>query len=117
MALKNQTPNPFHAVFDAMSEDEKAEHLSGHLALVEAHIDHFEKRFNTRVQHEAESTWSDVTIHWARIGCYHARFGIDRRHTVKAQMDHLDHYLIKLLDQYELLQFGYPQSITDAEKS
>lgn len=110
------TQNPFHAVFAAMTEDEKAEHLAEHPAFFEAYTDAFAKRAGVPVQITIENTWSGITVYRARIGCFSNRFGIDRRHTFKAQMDHGAYYLGTLQAEYEIHKIINLHGVTDARK-
>ncbi len=120
---RTRTPNPLHAVYDAMPEDEKIYHIRRHPALAEFCVELFEKRTGYRVQLIAEGAWEESLRYTARIHCIKYGFAVDRALTVRDQMAQMEQSLNALQMAYEhwelkreLAQIIELHGVTDARK-
>lgn len=120
---RTRTPNPRHAVYDAMPEDEKIYHIRQHPALAESCVELFEKRTGYRVQLIPEGAWEESLRYTARIRCIKYGFAVDRAFTVRDQLAQLERGLNELQMAYEhwelkreLAQLIELHGVTEARK-
>lgn len=112
--MAKQSPNPFHALFNAMTPEEQKEHIRGHADIVEAYVDRFNQEHGTRAHLIEEGVWGSAQFYVARIGVDRKGFAIDRKHTVIAQTAHLEYYLGLLQAAHELRQIFRLHGVTDS---
>jgi hypothetical protein len=111
--VATQSPNPFDAVFEAMTPEDQEEHIRGHAAVIDAIVCRFEQEHGTRVNLIDGSVWGSAKFYEARIGVDRKSFAIDRKHTVIAQTTHLVYYLGLLQAEHELRQIIRLHGTTD----
>lgn len=121
---RTRTPNPLHAVYDAMTEDEKIEHIQGHAALVESCVELFQKRTGYIVQLIPEGAWAESMMYTGRIRWIKSGFAVDRAFTVRDQMTQMERGLNALRLDYEhwelrgeLAQLIEQHGVTDERKA